>query len=122
LKFGMAMFENGSCPLVSYFSAIVLHDTFAVFTRTDAFLYQLKSLGPAHFVHPLRRSNSKPTAVEEVVHSSENKEEMAGTQMTQPARLRRRWSPRSGAVARNLVVVVGNLLIPAVSKLNAGRS
>jgi hypothetical protein len=30
LKFGMAMFENGSWPLVSYVSAIVLHDTFAL--------------------------------------------------------------------------------------------
>jgi hypothetical protein len=30
LKFGMAMFDNGSCPPVSYFSAIVLHDTFAL--------------------------------------------------------------------------------------------
>jgi hypothetical protein len=28
LKFGMAMFENGSCPLVSYISAMVLHSTF----------------------------------------------------------------------------------------------
>jgi hypothetical protein len=28
LKFGMAMFENGSCPLVSSFSAIVPYDTF----------------------------------------------------------------------------------------------
>jgi hypothetical protein len=28
LKFGMAMFENGSCPLVSSLSAIVLYDTF----------------------------------------------------------------------------------------------
>jgi hypothetical protein len=27
-KFGMAMFENGSCPLVSSLSAIVSHDTF----------------------------------------------------------------------------------------------
>jgi hypothetical protein len=41
------------------------------------FLYQLKSLGPTHFAHPLRRSNSKPTTEEEVVHSSRNKEEMA---------------------------------------------
>jgi hypothetical protein len=40
--------------------------------------YQLKSLGHAHFAHPLRRSNSKSTAQEEVVHSSGNKEEMAG--------------------------------------------
>jgi hypothetical protein len=31
LKFGMAMFENGSCPPVCYFSAIVLHDTFALY-------------------------------------------------------------------------------------------
>jgi hypothetical protein len=30
------------------------------------------------FAHPLRCSNSKPTAAEEVVHSSGNKEEMAG--------------------------------------------
>jgi hypothetical protein len=42
-----------------------------------SFSYQLKSLGPAHFAHPLRRSNSKPTTQEEVVHSSGNKEEMA---------------------------------------------
>jgi hypothetical protein len=48
------------------------------FNLTDVFIYQLKSLGPADFAHPLRRSNSKPTAAEEVVHSSENKEEMAG--------------------------------------------
>jgi hypothetical protein len=46
--------------------------------RTDVFIYQLKSLGPADFAHPLRRSNSKPTAEEEVVHSSGNKEETAG--------------------------------------------
>jgi hypothetical protein len=43
-----------------------------------SFSYQLKSLGPAHFAHPLHRSNSKSTAQEEVVHSSRNKEEMAG--------------------------------------------
>jgi hypothetical protein len=30
LMFGMAMFENGSCPPISYFSAIILHDTFAL--------------------------------------------------------------------------------------------
>jgi hypothetical protein len=46
--------------------------------RTDVFIYQLKSLGTADFAHPLHRSNSKPTADEEVVHSSGNKEEMAG--------------------------------------------
>jgi hypothetical protein len=28
LKFGMAMFENGSCPSVSYASAIIFYDTF----------------------------------------------------------------------------------------------
>jgi hypothetical protein len=48
------------------------------FILTDVFIYQLKSLGPSDFAHPLRRSNSKPTAAEEVVHSSRNKEEMAG--------------------------------------------
>jgi hypothetical protein len=31
LKFSMAMFENGSCPPVSYVSVIVFHDTFALF-------------------------------------------------------------------------------------------
>jgi hypothetical protein len=46
--------------------------------RANVFIYQLKSLGPADFAHPLRRSNSKPTADEEVVHSSGNKEETAG--------------------------------------------
>jgi hypothetical protein len=30
LKFGMAMFENGSCPLVSYFSVMIFHDTFVL--------------------------------------------------------------------------------------------
>jgi hypothetical protein len=48
------------------------------FVLTDVFIYQLKSLGPTDFAHPLRRSNSKPTAAEKVVHSSGNKEEMAG--------------------------------------------
>jgi hypothetical protein len=46
--------------------------------RADVFIYQLKLLGPANFAHPLRRSNSKPTADEEVVHSNGNKEEMVG--------------------------------------------
>jgi hypothetical protein len=46
--------------------------------RADVFIYQLKSLGPADFAHPLRRSNSKPTTDVEVVHSSGNKEETAG--------------------------------------------
>jgi hypothetical protein len=40
----------------------------------------------------------------------------------QPIRPRRRWFPRKGLVAGELAVVVGNLLIPVVSKLNAGRS
>jgi hypothetical protein len=48
------------------------------FILADVFIYQLKSLGPADFAHPLRRSNSKSTATEEVVHSSGNKDEMAG--------------------------------------------
>jgi hypothetical protein len=48
------------------------------FIRADVFIYQLKSLGPVDFGHPLHRSNSKPTTNEEVVHSSRNKEEMAG--------------------------------------------
>jgi hypothetical protein len=37
LKFGMAMFENGSCPLVISFSAIVLHDIL-YFIRNNTFL------------------------------------------------------------------------------------
>jgi hypothetical protein len=48
------------------------------FILTDVFIYQLKSLGPADFAHPLRHSNSKPTTAKEVVHSSRNKEETAG--------------------------------------------
>jgi hypothetical protein len=48
------------------------------FILTDVFICQLKSLGPADFAHPLCRSNSKPTAAKEVVHSNGNKEEMAG--------------------------------------------
>jgi hypothetical protein len=42
--------------------------------------------------------------------------------MIQPARAMRKWLPRSGVVAENLVVVAGDLLIPAVSNLNTGRS
>jgi hypothetical protein len=49
-----------------------------LYIRNNTFSYQLKSLGPGHFAHPLRRSNTKSTAKEEVVHSSGNKEEMAG--------------------------------------------
>jgi hypothetical protein len=48
------------------------------FILADVFIYQLKLLGPTDFAHPLRRSNSKPTAAEEVVHSSGNKEETVG--------------------------------------------
>jgi hypothetical protein len=48
------------------------------FILADIFIYQLKSLGPTEFAHPLCRSNSKPTVAEEVVHSSGNTEEMAG--------------------------------------------
>jgi hypothetical protein len=36
----------------------------------------------------------------------------------QPVRARRKWLPRSEVVAENLVVVAGDLSIPAVSKLN----
>jgi hypothetical protein len=78
LKFGMAMFENGSCPLVSSLSAIIPYDTSALSRELTSFSYQLKSLGPVHFAHPLRRSNTKSTAKEEAVHSSGNKEEMVG--------------------------------------------
>jgi hypothetical protein len=73
------------------------------------------------FAHPLRRSNPKPTAEEEV-HSSGNKEETAGDVDDTAALLSQRWRPRNGVVVQNLVVVAGKLLIPAVSKLNTGRS
>jgi hypothetical protein len=33
LKFGMATFENGRCPSVSYVSTIVFHDTFALYSN-----------------------------------------------------------------------------------------
>jgi hypothetical protein len=33
LKFGMAMFENGSCPSVCYISAITFHDPFALYSN-----------------------------------------------------------------------------------------
>jgi hypothetical protein len=42
------------------------------------FLHFLAQIArPYGLAHPLRRSNSKPTAEEEEVHSSGNKEEMA---------------------------------------------
>jgi hypothetical protein len=61
------------------------------------FSYQLKSLGPERFAHPLRRSNTKSTAKEEVVHSSRNKEEMAGNvedtaHMTQEKVVPKKWA------------------------------
>jgi hypothetical protein len=42
LKFGMAMFENGSCPLVCYFSPIVLMIPLH-FMRADVFNFTLFS-------------------------------------------------------------------------------
>jgi hypothetical protein len=33
LKFVMAIFENGSCPSVSYFSTIIFHDTIALYSN-----------------------------------------------------------------------------------------
>jgi hypothetical protein len=41
---------------------------------------------------------------------------------SQPVQARRKWLPRNEVVAENLMVVAGNLSIPAVSKLNAVRS
>jgi hypothetical protein len=40
----------------------------------------------------------------------------------QPVRARQKWLPRNRVVAENLMVVAGNLSIPAVLKLNAMRS
>jgi hypothetical protein len=40
----------------------------------------------------------------------------------QPVWARRKWLPRNEEVEENLVVVVRNLSIPAISKLNAVRS
>jgi hypothetical protein len=80
LKFVMAMFENDSCPPVRCYSAIV-HMIPLYFMGANIFnfpIFQLKSLGPADFAHPLRQSTPQPvTDDKEEVHSSGNKEEMA---------------------------------------------
>jgi hypothetical protein len=53
---------------------------------------------------------------------AETEKRWRGMWRIQPKRPRRRWFPRNGLVAEKLVVVAGNLQIPVVSKLNAGRS
>jgi hypothetical protein len=40
----------------------------------------------------------------------------------QPIRARQKWLPKNEVVAESLAVVVENLLIPTVSKLNAVQS
>jgi hypothetical protein len=79
LKFGMALFENGSCPPVHCSSATVHMIPFYFMGLTfSAFHFQLKSLGPTDFAHPIRQSTPQPAADDkEEVHSSGNKEEMA---------------------------------------------
>jgi hypothetical protein len=91
------------------------------FILTDVFICQLKSLGPADFAHPLRRSNSKLNAAEEVVHSS-GKEEMAGDTDDTACTTKEKVIPKKRGGSGKLMVVAGNLLIPAISKLNAGWS
>jgi hypothetical protein len=75
------------------------------------------------FAHRIRQSAPQPAADDkEEVHSSGNKEEMA-TDVEDSARTgKAKWLPRNVVVEENLVVVAGNLFIPAVSKLNTVRS
>jgi hypothetical protein len=74
-------------------------------------------LAPTDFAHPICQSAPQPAADDkEEVHSSGNKVEI------QPVWARQKWLPRNKVVVENLVVVAGNLSIPAVSKLNAMRS
>jgi hypothetical protein len=83
---------------------------------------QLKSLGPADFAHPLRRSNSKPTAAEEVVHSSGNKEEMAGDVDDTARMSQEKVIPKKQVGSGKTRGGGGNPLIPVVSRLNTGQS
>jgi hypothetical protein len=86
LKFGMAMFGNGSCPPVRCSSAIT-HDIYCFMDANIlAFQFQLKSLAPTDFANPIRQpAPQNPADDKEEVHSSGNKEEMA-TDMEDSAR------------------------------------
>jgi hypothetical protein len=53
---------------------------------------------------------------------AETKRRWRGMWRIQPIRPRRRRFPRNGPVAGKLAVVAGNLLIPAVLRLNTERS
>jgi hypothetical protein len=120
LKFGMAMFENGSCPLVSSHSAIVpfdtltFHNIFLLISSNRLVLFTL----PIPFAVP----TSNLPLRKKLFILAETKRRWWGMLKIQLIRPRRRWFPRNGLVVEKLVVVAGNLLIPVVSKLNAGQS
>jgi hypothetical protein len=77
VKFGMAMFENGSCPPVRCSSAILhmIVSWMLIFYLSN---FQLKSLAPTDFANPIRQpAPQNPVDDKEEIHSSGNKEEMA---------------------------------------------
>jgi hypothetical protein len=120
LKFGMAMFENGSCPLVSFLSAIVPYDTLI---RHNIFLLISSNRLVLHTLHiPFAAPTSNLPLRRKLFTLAGTKRRWQGMWRILPIRPRRRRFPRNGPVAGKLAVVAGNLLIPVVSKLNAGRS
>jgi hypothetical protein len=120
LKFGMAMFENGSCPLVSSLSAIVPYDTF---TKHNIFLFISSNCLVLHTLHiPFATPTPNLPLRRKLFTLAGTKRRWRGMWRIQPIRPRLRWFPRNGPVAGKLAVVAGNLLIPIISKLNAGRS
>jgi hypothetical protein len=122
LKFGMAMFENGSCPLVSSLSAIVSYDTF-IFHKTTFFFFISSNRLVLHILPiPFAAPTSNLPLRRKLFTLAGTKRRWRGMWMIQPIRPRRRRFPRNGLVAGKLAVAAGNLLIPVVSKLNAGRS
>jgi hypothetical protein len=120
LKFGMAMFENGSCPLVSSHSAIVPFDTLTF--RNICLLISSNRLVLFTLPIPYAAPTSNLPLRKKLFILAEIKRRWRGMLMTQPIRPRGRWFPRNGLVVERLVAVPGNLLIPVVLKLNAERS
>jgi hypothetical protein len=120
LKFGMAMFENGSCPLVSSFFAIIPYDTFM---RRNIFLFISSNRLVLHTLHiPFAAPTSNLLLRRKLFTLAGTKRRWRGMWRIQPIRPRRRRFPKNGSVAGKLAVVAGNLLIPVVLKLNGGRS
>jgi hypothetical protein len=99
LKFGMAMFENGTCPLVSSHSAIVPFDTFNFIGHDIFLLISSNRLVLLTLPIPFAGPTSNLPLRRKLFTLAETKKRWRGRWRIQPIRPRRRRFSRNRAVA-----------------------